>query len=51
MLMVRTGPVEEERPECGCKGVRFCAACKDTPRWDKILSLILIYLKEVIRHS
>lgn len=35
-LMVQTEPVEEERPKCGCKGVRFCAACKDTLRWDKI---------------
>ncbi|VDK75222.1 unnamed protein product [Litomosoides sigmodontis] len=34
--MVRAESVEEEKPKCGCKGVRFCAACKDTPRVTKL---------------
>ncbi|CAG9536338.1 unnamed protein product [Cercopithifilaria johnstoni] len=34
--MVQTGSVEKERPKCGCKGVRFCAACKDTLRVTKL---------------
>ncbi|VIO90832.1 LD42289p, putative [Brugia malayi] len=33
---VQTEPVEEEKPKCGCKGVRFCAACKDTLRVKKL---------------
>ncbi|VDO69122.1 unnamed protein product [Onchocerca flexuosa] len=34
--MVQTEPVEEEKPKCGCKGVRYCAACKDTLRVAKL---------------
>ncbi|KAL4001873.1 hypothetical protein ACH3XW_1135 [Acanthocheilonema viteae] len=30
--MVQTEPIEEEKPKCGCKGIRFCAVCKDTLR-------------------
>uniref|UniRef100_A0A8R1U197 Fe2OG dioxygenase domain-containing protein n=1 Tax=Onchocerca volvulus TaxID=6282 RepID=A0A8R1U197_ONCVO len=34
--MVQTEPVEKEKPKCGCKGVRYCAACKDTLRVAKL---------------